>query len=74
MAVNQITTATGKVRAVCEHCGGYSRAVTPRSGQVRLDQLAIGWSVVPYPLGHMHSDGSTGSRYCCPKCGSGRRS
>ncbi len=67
--MNTVTTASGRVRAVCESCGRMSRPVTPRSdGRLFLFDLSRGWSEAPYPPTFTHPDGSTGSLWQCPAC------
>ena len=68
-AVNVITTKAGKLRPVCEFCGKVGRAVNPDGrGSVSVLDLARGWSVAPFPVDHMHRDGSTGDQFACPSC------
>ena len=67
--VNYIKTTTGKVSAICQFCGGKSKAVNPGEDGEPYDlYLAVGWSVAPFPADFMHDDGSSGSNYTCPAC------
>ncbi|MGC5583046.1 hypothetical protein [Ornithinimicrobium sp. W1665] len=65
---NTHTTAAGTVGPVCEDCGRRGRAVHTDDGRLTLWDLARGWSTAPYPVGYVHPDGSTGSRFTCPDC------
>ncbi|TQM62596.1 hypothetical protein FBY41_2633 [Humibacillus xanthopallidus] len=54
---------------MCEFCGRRGRAVvSDESGRVGILDLSRGWSVAPYPLAHVHADGSTGDLFTCPAC------
>ena len=66
--MNTLTTASGKVSAVCEFCGRQSRPVVPVDGRVWLLDLPRGWSEAPYSPTFTHRDGSTGSLWQCPAC------
>lgn len=67
--VNYITTAAGKVRAVCECCGWQSKPVEPDdNGEPKDWKLAPGWSTAPFPHEYTHKDGSNGSFFTCPDC------
>jgi len=71
--VNFTTTNTGKVRAVCECCGGKSKATEPdmdRGGEPSTLHLGLGWAHTPFPADCKHKDGSTGSFFTCPACNS----
>lgn len=65
--MNVVTTQTGKVRAVCYHCGKRSRPVEPDE-QGRIPFGEITWSCAPYSPGFEHRDGSTGDLWFCPAC------
>lgn len=74
MIANHIVTSTGRIRAVCEHCGRLSRPVDFTPGwRVNLFDIGTGWSVAPYPPSFVHDDGSTGSLYTCTRCNQRRR-
>jgi hypothetical protein len=66
--VNTVTTASGRVLAVCEFCGRMSRPAAPVDGRVSLFDLPRGWSEAPYSPTVTHRDGSTGSLWQCPAC------
>lgn len=67
--MNHTTTAAGKVAALCQFCAKQARATKPNdNGEPDLWTMARGWSEAPFPAGHPHADGSTGSRYTCPAC------
>jgi hypothetical protein len=66
---NWIPTTGGKLRAICQECGNKSRPLSRRrDGHPAIAELAYGWSCAPYPMTHMHVDGSVGSRFRCPDC------
>lgn len=67
--VNVERTTTGRLRAVCEHCGRRSRPVDVGArDRLGVFDLPAGWWEVPYSPGTRHPDGSTGSLWCCPAC------
>lgn len=69
IAVNYVAASNGRVRAVCQCCGSKSKPAKPCSdGEPDLFYLGRGWSEAPYPDDCVHSDGSRGSTYTCPKC------
>lgn len=66
---NAISTSTGKLRPVCEFCGRVGRAAVPGlPGRLTVMDVARGWSSAPYPPEFVHPDGSTGTKWTCPKC------
>jgi len=72
MIANQVTTKAGKIRVVCQWCDRQSKPLDELDGQPDMWGLN-GWSTTPFPAGHSHNDGSTGTRYTCPACQHQRR-
>lgn len=68
-ATNEVTTSTGKRRAVCEWCGTRSQLLAA----LTLLDMGAGWSCAPYPADHEHRDGSHGTVWSCPACTTRRR-
>lgn len=66
--VNCIKTKSGALRAVCEICGGKSRAVDLQGKRLSMWDLGRGWTEAPFPPNFVHSDGSSGSLFQCPSC------
>ncbi len=67
--MNTLTTASSRVRAACEFCGGMSRPVPlAADGRLFLFDLPRGWTEAPYSPTFTHRDGSTGSLWQCPAC------
>lgn len=67
--VNTIETASGRLRPVCEHCGKIGRSIAPNSrGVISCFDLALGWSIAPYPADYLQRDGSLGSTFTCSTC------
>ncbi len=59
----------GRVRAVCQCCGAMSRSHEPaKDGEADMWKLGRGWSEAPYPADFVHTDGSVGSTFTCPRC------
>lgn len=68
MIANEITTRTGRRRAVCQHCDRKSRPVFTDHERLSIFDMPLGWSVAPYPVDFTHEDSSTGSLWSCPAC------
>ena len=70
-AINVVHTAAGLQSAVCQFCGRTSRPVraTRPGDRLSLFDVPAGWSCAPYPEDFVHEDGSTGTQWCCRKCG-----
>lgn len=66
---NHAPATGGKVAAVCQFCARRARPTKPNDNcEPDLWTMVCGWSEAPFPAGHQHADGSTGSRYTCPAC------
>ena len=68
MIANQITTSSGRLRAVCEYCGRKTKPVLTQRDRLSILDVAVGWSVAPYPADFVHADSSCGSLWTCPRC------